>query len=353
MNRFILLTGGGSAGHVTPNLALIPRLLAAGCRVEYVGSAGGLERRLVAAAGVRFHVVAAGKLRRYFAWRNVGDAFRVAWGFAQSLALVFKLRPDVLFSKGGYVAVPVVWAAWVARVPVVIHESDLTPGLANRLSMPCARRVCYSFPETARLLPADKRARTGVPVREELLQGDAKRGRKLLGFGADKPILLVVGGSLGAKALNDITRGSLQTLLKHFYIAHICGAGNKLGGAVAGYRQFEYVDAQLKDLLAAATMVVSRAGATMLFELLALRKLHLLVPLGAGASRGDQLANAASFEKRGVSMVLQEADLNEKNLLQALGRLYTRRKEYLSRMRQVDAGDGLRRVLRVIEEVLV
>ena len=353
MNRFIILTGGGSAGHVTPNIALLPRLLERGHRVEYIGSAGGIERRLIVPLGIPFHAVAAGKWRRYFDWCNVIDVFRVARGFAQSLLLLRRLRPDALFSKGGYVAAPVVWAAWILRVPVVIHESDITPGLANKLSAPFAKKVCYCFPETGRYLPPDKRVRAGMPVREELLRGDAVRGRKLLGFATDKPVLLVVGGSLGANALNDAVRGSLRVLLKHFYVAHICGAGNKRGGDSAGYKQYEYVGAPLKDLLAAATMVVSRAGATMLFELLALRKLHLLVPLGARASRGDQLQNAASFEKRGVCMVLREEDLSEKNLLWSLGRLYTRREDYISRMRQADAGDGARRVARVIEDVLV
>ncbi len=353
MSQFILLTGGGTAGHVTPNIALIPRLQAAGHRVEYVGTSKGIERRLIAPLEVPFHTIAAGKVRRYFSLQNVTDIFRVMLGFIQALFLMLRQRPDMLFSKGGFVATPVVWAAWLFRVPVVIHESDLSPGLANKLSIPFAHRICYSFRETADYLPAQKAVYTGIPVREELLKGDPDKGREMLRFNQDKPILLAVGGSLGSETINRAVRQSLEALLESFNIVHICGAGNKQEVLVAyeGYRQYEYVSDQLKHVFAVAMMVISRAGATMLFELLALRKPHLLIPLSKKASRGDQILNAASFEKLGYSMVLQEEELDKKTLLKSVRQLYEARDDYINRLQQADEGQALHRVLETISRL--
>ncbi len=350
MSKFILLTGGGTAGHVTPNIALIPRLRAAGHHVEYVGTSRGIEHHLIEPLEVPFHTITAGKLRRYFSWHNLTDIFRIKLGFLQALLLMFRCRPDILFSKGGFVAAPVVWAAWLFRVPIVIHESDLMPGLANRLSIPFAQRVCYSFRETADHLPAKKAIYTGIPVREELLKGDPDKGREILRFEENKPVLLVIGGSLGSQAINRAVRQSLEELLKSFNIVHICGTGNKQETLLTyeGYRQYEYVSDPLKHFFAATTLVISRAGATMLFELLALRKPHLLIPLSKKASRGDQMLNAASFEKLGYSMVLQEERLGKKTLLQSIRQLYEARDDYIDRLQRADEGQALHRVLQAI-----
>lgn len=350
MSKFILLTGGGTAGHVTPNIALIPRLRAKGYRVEYVGTSKGIEHRLIAPQEIPFHTIAAGKVRRYFSLQNFIDIFRVMLGFIQALLLMLRCRPDMLFSKGGFVATPVVWAAWLFRVPIVIHESDLTPGLANRLSIPFAHRICYSFRETADYLPAKKAIYTGIPVREELLQGDPDKGREILAFTQDKPVLLVVGGSLGSQAINHVVRQVLPALLENFNIVHICGAGNKQDILLTyeGYRQYEYVSDQLKHLFALTTLVISRAGATTLFELLALHKPHLLIPLSGKASRGDQILNAASFEKLGYSMVLQEDKLDKKNLLKSVRRLYETHTDYIDKLQQADEGQALYRVLEIL-----
>lgn len=353
MSKFILLTGGGTAGHVTPNIALIPRLQAMGHRVEYVGSSNGIERQLIEPLEISFHTIAAGKLRRYFDWQNFVDVFRVALGFLQALLLMLRLRPDVLFSKGGFVATPVVWAAWIFRVPVIIHESDMTPGLANKLSLPFAKKVCYSFPETAGYLPEEKGVYTGIPVREELLKGNADQGREILNFTEEKPILLVVGGSLGSEVINRAVRQSLEVLLETFNIVHICGTGHKQEtlASYEGYRQFEYVSDKLKHLFAVTSLVISRAGATMLFELLALRKPHLLIPLSKKASRGDQILNAESFERLGYSLVLKEEKLNKKNLLKAVNRLYEEKDQYQDNLAKANEGQALHRVLEVIQSM--
>jgi UDP-N-acetylglucosamine--N-acetylmuramyl-(pentapeptide) pyrophosphoryl-undecaprenol N-acetylglucosamine transferase len=322
--------------------------------VEYVGSGKGIERKLIEPLGIPFHPVAAGKLRRYFDWQNFTDVLRVMAGFVQSLLLMLRHQPDLLFSKGGFVATPVVWAAWLVRVPVIIHESDMTPGLANRLSLPFARKVCYSFPETAAQLPAGKAVYTGIPVRQELLQGDADQAREWLEFVDDKPLLLVVGGSLGSEIINTAVREILQDLMVTFNVVHICGAGH-IQQALArytGYRQYEYLNEQLKHVFALTDIVISRAGATMLFELLALRKPHLLIPLSRKASRGDQILNAGSFEQQGYSMVLEEESLNGRELLGRVGQLYEQKDEYLDAMSNATEGQSLQLLMKVIKDEL-
>lgn len=355
MVKKIFLTGGGTAGHVTPNMALIDRLKASGHQVEYIGSARGIEQSLLTNSDIVFHTISAGKLRRYFDWQNFADVFRVGLGLVQSLWLMLKHRPDLVFSKGGFVSTPVAWAAWIFRVPLIIHESDSTPGLANKLSLPFAQKICYSFPETIDCLPVDRAVYTGIPVREELLKGDADKARDMLGFEEDKPILLVIGGSLGSEAINQAVCDALQDLLVVFNVVHVCGAGRirETLTHFDGYRQFEYLHDQLRHVLAVTDLVVSRAGATMLFELLALKKPHLLIPLSIKASRGDQILNAESFERQGYSMVLKEESLNRKSLLRAVEKLYAQRSQYTDKMSTANEEAALHQVLAVIEKALM
>jgi len=346
----ILLTGGGTAGHVTPNIALLPGLKNLGFDIHYAGTRSGMERELISKTGITYHCVSAGKLRRYFDLKNFTDIFKIALGFIQSLILMIKLRPSLVFSKGGFVSCPIVWAAWLTGIPVIIHESDITPGLANRLSMPFAKKICFSFPETAAHLPPGKREATGLPVRAELLRGDAARGREFCGFDGEgeKPVIMVIGGSLGAQAVNEAVRGALDKLLNDFNVCHICGKGGKAPGSRKGYCQLEYVDEELPDIFAMADMVISRAGATALFELLALRKPALLIPLGTAASRGDQILNARSFEKQGYAAVLLQDGLNGAVLAENVRRFYDRRDDYISAMNRAEAGNAAEKVLDVI-----
>jgi len=348
----ILLTGGGTAGHVTPNMALLPGLKSMGFDIHYAGTRNGMERELVSKTGVTYHCISAGKLRRYFDLKNFTDVFKIALGFFQSLILMVKLRPSIVFSKGGFVSCPVVWAAWLAGVPVIIHESDITPGLANKLSMPFAKKICFSFPETETCLPSAKREATGLPVRDELLRGDARRGRELCGFDEGKPVIMVIGGSLGAQAVNEAVRGALDKLLDDFNVCHICGKGGKAPGSRKGYCQFEYVGEELPDIFAMADMVISRAGATALFELLALRRPALLIPLGTAASRGDQILNARSFEKQGYAGVLLQDGLNGTVLAENVRNFYDKRDGYISAMNRAEAGNAAEKVLDVIKRLV-
>lgn len=352
----IVLTGGGTAGHVTPNMALIPHLKELGYDVQYIGSYNGIERKLIEGDGseklAEYHGISSGKLRRYFDWKNFTDPFRVLHGISQAKHLMKKLKPDVVFSKGGFVSVPVVLAAKHYHIPCIIHESDMTPGLANKIAIPAATKVCCNFPETLKALPEGKAVLTGSPIREELFRGDPDEARKSLGFTPDKPVLLVIGGSQGSAVINQAVRGALPELLEKFQIIHCCGRGNveeSLEG-VKGYRQFDYVKKELAGYLALADLVISRAGANAICELLALRKPNILIPLSARASRGDQILNAASFEKSGYSRVIQEEDLTKESLLAAVDDTYNRRSTYRENMNKSELANPIDKIIGLIEE---
>jgi len=334
MKRSIVFTGGGSAGHVTVNLALMPHFVREGWDVHYIGSEKGIERELVAGVPqVTYHSIATGKLRRYFDWNNVKDPFRVLKGVWQAYRLMANIQPRIVFSKGGFVSVPVVAGAWMNRIPTVIHESDLTPGLANKLAIPMATKVCTTFEETGKYLHAGKTVHVGAIVRKELFRGDARRGLAKCGFTSGKPVLLVMGGSLGSQRLNQAVRSQLPVLEQTFQIVHLCGKGNvEEGLSTRSYRQFEYVTDDLPDLLAMADIVVSRAGSNSIFEFLALRKPMLLIPLSLAASRGDQIANAENFRKQGYAEVLHEESLTADTFITSVMSLYEQRDNYIAAM---------------------
>ncbi len=349
----IVLTGGGTLGHVTPHLALIPHLQESGYEIHYIGTEKGMERdKMASVPGVTYHAVKSGKLRRYFSWQNFTDPFRVIAGAFQASHVIGKIKPDVVFSKGGFVAVPVVFGAWVHHVPVLCHESDLTPGLANKLCKPFARKIATTFPECAAAL-GTKAEMTGTPLRPELFRGSRVKGLALLHFDGTKPILLMMGGSSGAQAVNKALREALPQLTEQFDVAHICGKGNldaSLEGT-AGYTQVEFLDADLPDVLAAADLVLSRAGSNALCEFQALDKPLLLVPYPKGASRGDQIFNAQSYEKRGLCRVLLQENMTADTLAEALKQTWADRATLAANVKAAPPADGTRRVLEMIEEV--
>lgn len=332
MSRRIVLTGGGTAGHVNPNLALVDSLRQAGWEISYIGSQGGIEQELV--KDLPFYGISSGKLRRYFDWRNFTDPFKVLLGLGQAYAILGQLQPQLVFSKGGFVTVPVVVAAWWRGIPVVIHESDYSPGLANKLAVPFAKEVWVTFPETRQYIPRAKVV--GLPIRSDLLMGDRQRGLDFCRFDSGKPVLLVMGGSSGAQRINQVIWQGLPSLTDRYQVIHLCGKGNTKPELenVPHYRQFAYLTTELKDCLAAADLVVSRAGANSLFELLALQKPHLLIPLSTKASRGDQILNAQSFAQAGYSAVLPEEELTVPSLVAALDRLWQDKDRYIQNMQK-------------------
>lgn len=347
----IILTGGGTAGHVTPNLALIPSLQELGYEIHYIGSYQGIEKKLIENAGIPYHGISSGKLRRYFDLKNFSDPFRVLKGYGEALKLLKEYKPDVVFSKGGFVAVPVVLAAKHYKIPTIIHESDMTPGLANKICIPSAQKVCCNFPETLKYLPQEKAVLTGSPIRKELLEGDRLSGLQYAHLSANRPVILVIGGSLGSVTVNNAMRKILPRLLSQYQVVHICGKGNLDEGLIgtAGYVQYEYVDAPLKHLFAAADVIVSRAGANSICEILALRKPNVLIPLSAAASRGDQILNARSFEKQGFSTVLEEESLTEDSLYQAITATDQNRSQFISSMEQSPLSNAVDTIISLIE----
>ena len=348
----IILTGGGTAGHVTPNIALIPTLKESGYDIQYIGSYEGIEKSLMEDIGIPYHGIASGKLRRYFSLRNFTDPFRVLKGFSQANRLIRELKPDVIFSKGGFVSVPVVIAAGRNHVPAIIHESDMTPGLANKLCFRSAKKICCNFPETLELLPKEKAVLSGSPIRKELLEGNPEAGKVFTGLTDDKPVIMVIGGSLGAANENRAVRNILPELLKKYNVIHLTGKGkgDTSLNNTPGYRQYEYIKDELKDLFALADVVISRAGANAICELLALKKPNLLIPLPSGSSRGDQLLNAESFKKQGYSMVLTEDVLTDGLLLKMIDELYENRNMYIKSMTDSNQNDAINTIISLIRK---
>lgn len=346
----IILTGGGTAGHVTPNLALVPALRDLGYEIRYIGSYNGIEKTLTTGAGLTYYGISSGKLRRYFDWKNFSDPFRVLKGYGEARKILKQENPDIVFSKGGFVAVPVVIAAHRLHIPVIIHESDMTPGLANKLCLSSASRVCCNFSETLQYLPADKAVHTGCPIRSELLSGSRLKGLEMTGFSANKPVLMIIGGSMGAVAVNNAVRAALPGLLPHFQIVHLCGKGHLDDSLqnTPGYVQYEYMGEPLKDLFAMADVVISRAGANAICELLALKKPALLVPLSLAASRGDQILNAKSYQSKGYSMVLPEEELSTDRLVQDVLSLYENRRSYIAAMEQAHDRNAVDKIVELI-----
>ena len=346
----ILLTGGGSAGHITVNLALIPLLLQSGWQVIYIGSIKGIERELISnIPEVKYYGVSTGKLRRYFALQNLTDLLRLTRGVLEAYRIIRREQPSVVFSKGGFVSVPVVVSSGLNDLPIITHESDLTPGLANRINMHFAQKICTTFPETLEYLPQAKGQFIGAIVRPELKQGDAEIGRIICKFNSEKPVILVAGGSLGSACINQTVHSLLSSLLQEFQVVHICGRGNinrKLD--YEGYRQFEYVSDELADLMHLADVVISRAGSNFIFEFLALKKPMILIPLSKKSSRGDQIDNAQVFEKQGFAEVILEEDLTEDKLLDTIHAVFNNRGEYKNRMKSWNSDDSLAKLFDLI-----
>ncbi len=381
----IVLTGGGTAGHVTPNIALLPALREAGYEVAYVGSENGIERELMRDCGIPYIGVPTGKLRRYFDLKNFTDPFRVIKGYSKGRQFLKSYRPDVVFSKGGFVSVPVVRAAASLKIPCVIHESDMTPGLANKLCYGAASKVCCNFPETVDKLPKGKAVLTGTPIRAELFTGDREEGLRICGFAhengsaasadlktvnpeaanaespdakpvtSEKPVLMIMGGSQGAQSVNEAVRRHLDELLQDFRVVHLCGAGkyDASKDGIEGYKQFEYVKEDLKHLFAAADIIVSRAGANAIFEILALQKPNLLIPLSIG-TRGDQILNARSFEAQGFSKVLVESEedgILDKKLVDTVRALYAERQTYTAAMAGAGQQEAIPTIMGLLNEL--
>lgn len=348
----IILTGGGSAGHVTPNIALFPKLKSLGFEIQYIGTKDGIERNIIGKEDIKYHCISSGKLRRYFDVKNFSDPFKVIKGIFECISIMKSEKPDIVFSKGGFVSVPVVIGAHFCHVPVIAHESDLTPGLANRISERYCTKICVTFPETVDKIKDGKAILTGTPIRNKILEGSKLLGLKFCGFDGAKPVLLIIGGSLGSRFINDCVRNSLSKLLEKYDIVHICGKGNldKELENIKGYRQFEYLNEELPHVMQAADIIISRAGANLIFEILAIKKPNLLIPLSRKSSRGDQILNAESFKKSGFSKVIYEEEITSEVLINSLNELYQNRMQYISAMNSSKLQNGVDGIISVINK---
>ncbi|AEE16579.1 undecaprenyldiphospho-muramoylpentapeptide beta-N-acetylglucosaminyltransferase [Treponema brennaborense] len=324
----IVFTGGGTGGHIYPGLAVadelrrICRETDTECRIVWIGSSRGMDRKIVESSGSadRFYGVPSGKLRRYFSLQNVADVFKIGAGCIASFFLLLNVKPRAVFSKGGFVSVPPCFAAKLLHIPVYTHECDFSPGLATKLNSKAASRILLSYRETARFFAPSYAAKitvTGNPVRPVFYSASAENGRRFLGLpevgGAVKPVLLVIGGSSGARQLNELVRQNLPFLCSTFTVVHQTGA-NQVAPESAessasygdSYKPYPFIYAEMPDVLAAADIVLSRAGANSIWECAVLAKPMVLVPLSGAGTRGDQIENARFFEQAGAAVVLYE-----------------------------------------------
>ncbi|MBE6062446.1 MAG: undecaprenyldiphospho-muramoylpentapeptide beta-N-acetylglucosaminyltransferase [Clostridium butyricum] len=346
----IIMTGGGTAGHVTPNLALVPKLKENGFEIKYIGSVDGIEKEIITKENIPYYGISSGKLRRYFSMKNFTDPFKVMKGTVQALRILSKEKPDVIFSKGGFVAVPVVVAASLKKIPVVAHESDMTPGLANKLSSPFCDKLCVTFRESLKYIKDNKGILTGSPIREEILQGNKEEGKKICGFKDEKEILFIMGGSLGSQLINNEIRKNLDRLLREFNIIHICGKGNvdESLNIKKGYKQFEFVREELPHLMKCCDYIISRAGANSIFEFLALKKPTILIPLSKKASRGDQILNSKSFTKEGYSLMIEEEELKDDALYEKILELKSRKVELVNNMEKGQSANACETIVKIL-----
>lgn len=355
MSKTIVLTGGGTAGHVTPNIALIEALASQNWVIHYIGSIDGIEKQMMAAQHIPYHAVRCGKLRRYFSFSNFIDPIKLLIGIIQSYGLLRRIKPNIVFSKGGFVAFPVVVGAWLNRIPVIAHESDLTPGLANRLSYPFVNTICVTFEAGKHYFKhQDKVIVTGTPIRTSLLTGDKMKGLALTGFSIKKPCLLIIGGSQGSAIINRCIRQARHALCQQFQVIHLCGKGNIDANLsnTEGYYQCEYAQDDLPHLFAAATIVISRAGANSLYEILALEKPHILIPLSKKASRGDQIQNAHYFKKQGISVVIEEEALTQESLVAALDHVIQQQDTIIANIRSLHIQSATTAMTKLIQQTI-
>lgn len=336
----IAFTGGGTIGHVAVNMALIPEAQHKGIECIYIGSKHGIEKEMIEATfpAIKYYAISSGKLRRYFSVENAKDIVRVQKGVLDALKVLRREKPDMIFSKGGFVSVPVILAARMLKIPSIIHESDVTPGLANKLALKFADKLYTTFKETLKYVPAAKADYVGSIVREDLFHGTKAEGYRLTSFSPDKKVLMVMGGSLGSKRLNKEIRDHLDELTAEYQLIHITGKGLQDHSIQhSDYKQFEFVKEELPHLYAITDTIVSRAGANAIFEFLNLRKPMILVPLGLDQSRGDQIDNAALFQSAGYAEVIQEEALTFDQLQQTLRSVEEHRAAMIEKMSQVEA----------------
>lgn len=346
----IVLTGGGTAGHCTPHLAILPYLKKDFDNIYYVGSENGIEKEIIKNTDIPYFSVTCAKLNRNLNAKNLFIPFKVAKGIFQAGKILDRIKPDVVFSKGGYVSLPTVVAAKQRNVPVIAHESDYTMGLANKISAKFCKKILTSFPSTAKEIKNGEFV--GPPLRKSLFAPSKSDVVGNFGFSGERPILLVTGGSQGAKALNDVVCKALPELTAKYDVIHLCGKNNLMQNPPKkGYYQAEFLN-KIENAFACATVCVTRAGSNTLFELMSLKTPCVLVPLPKGASRGDQILNASYFQQKGLAYVISQENLTEDSLIFAIDSVFANRYNLKRNFEKYPIKDASRQISRIIADYL-
>lgn len=346
----IILTGGGTAGHVTPHLAILPYLKKDFDKIYYIGSENGIEKEIIKNANLPYYSVPCAKFNRNFNLNNLKIPFKIYSGYVKAGKIIDEIKPDVIFSKGGYVAIPTILAGKKRKIPIISHESDYSLGLANRLTAKYCKKVLTSFPDTA--LNLKNGEYVGSPIRNELFNVKKDIAIKTFGFNSNKPILLITGGSQGALAINNAVRNALPDLLPKYNVIHICGKNNlSKEYDQKGYFQVEYMN-NIENAFAVASVCISRAGSNTLFELLALKIPCVLIPLPKGTSRGDQILNAEYFQKLGLVNVLPQQVLTPQALTLAVNSTYANRFNLARNFNKTPIKDASREISNIIASTL-
>ena len=343
----VIISGGGTGGHIFPAISIANALKAIkpNIKILFVGAEGRMEMKRVPAAGYEIKGLPVSGFDRKNLLKNIKVLFKAAQSRAKAKQIIKEFRPHIAVGVGGYASGPTLSACEAQGIPIVLQEQNSYAGITNKLLARKAQKICVAYEHMERFFPASKIMITGNPVRQELLSINVSREVAIKSFGLDpsKKTILIIGGSLGAQAVNDAVRRILPELLKDFQVVHLCGKGKQDDSKndLKGYVQYEYIESELADLFAMADIVISRAGANAICELQALKKPNLLIPLSANASRGDQILNARSFEKQGFSMVLEEEAITDEVLLKAIHDLYDHRENYRAAMENAPGQDSI------------
>ena len=342
----IVLTGGGTAGHVIPCLNLLPDLKEKFDKIYYIGSFNGIERDIVNSYGIDFYPITCVKLKRKITTENLTIPFKLAKGISDAKKLLKKLNPSIVFSKGGYVALPVVIAAHKLKIPVISHESDITAGLANKIASRYSLLTLTSFLETAKEFKNG--LHVGCPLKKDLAGYDRRLALSEFGFDGTKPVLLAFGGSLGSITLNNAIISALQQLKGTFDVLHVTGKKNfDKYYKSAGYTPLPYVD-DMRKAYSVADVIVSRCGANSAFEILSLSKPVVFIPLSKKESRGDQVLNAEYFMKNGCAYLLSENLLTDKSLCFAVNAVYFGSKQ--GKLAPIKIDDASKKIVSILYE---
>lgn len=347
--RKIILTGGGTAGHVTPHLSILPSLIKE-YEIHYIGSISGIERDIINKYKyITYHPITTVKFERSLTLKNLLIPFKLFKGIRQSKKIIKELKPSIIFSKGGFVSVPVCYAAHSLKVPIVGHESDYSMGLANKLIYKKCNSMCFSFKDTQSKY-IKKGVYAGSPIRESIYQGNKEKIVKQYNLDDTMPTLLMFGGSLGAKAINEMVFLCCEELSKKFNILHIVGKGNLNSKIkISNYHQIEFTN-NIEDYFACANIVISRAGSNSIFELCAIQKPMLLIPLPKDSSRGDQILNAEYLEKQNLCLVLFQENMTKETFIKSIIELYQNRYFYINNLKRQPNFNGTKKILEEIKK---